>query len=323
MRLFLVVFVALLSVNAFALEKLRVGVLAFGTVNWELSVMQSKKLAQKEGVELVVKKLASKNAVAVALQAGDVDMIVSDFVWVSRQRADGHDYTYYPYSKATGGLYVRPEIKADTVLDLDGMKIGVSGGSVSKTWLFMRAYSELKYGKDLKDIVKPVFAAPPILNKKVLDGSLSGAINFWHFNAKLKASGMKEILGMDTMLEEFGVKSDIPLIGWVFSEKFANEHKKAINGFLQASYETKKILNDDDKEWDKIRHSMHAKDDKIFKALVKGYRDGIPKSFGKKEKDASKKAFDILSKVGGSKLVGKSKTLQDGTFWDFEPVVKW
>lgn len=323
MKLLIAITLTLFTINAFALEKLRVGVLAFGTVNWELTVMKNKKLAERSGIELVIKKLASKNAVAVALQAGAVDMIVSDFVWVSRQRAEGFDYTYYPYSKATGGLYVRPELKINTLLDLQGKKIGISGGPVSKTWLIMRAYTKLKYEKDFKDIIKPIFAAPPILNKKVLDSSLSGAINFWHFNAKLKASGMKEIIGMKTMLKEFGVNSDIPLIGWVFSEKFANENKKIINGFLQASYETKKILNDNDDEWNKIQKNMHAKDDKIFKALVNGYRLGIPKSFGKNEKKASIKVFDILSQIGGSKLVGKSKTLQEGTFWEFEPKITW
>lgn len=309
--------------NIYALEKLRIGVLAFGTVNWELETIINNNLAKKYGIELVIKKLASKNAVSIALHAGAVDIIVSDFIWVSRQRAEGKDFTYYPYSKAIGGLYIRPELKASSLLDLKDKNIGISGGPVSKTWLIARAYSKLKYKKDLINIINPTFASPIILNKKVLDSSLDGAINFWHFNAKLKAKGMKNILSMKTMLKAFDIHSEFPLIGWVFSQKFAQNNKTLINSFLQASYEAKKLLNDDLTQWNKIKEKMKVKDEKTFMALVNGYKDGIPKIFSQNEKDASKKVFKILARIGGSKLVGKSTTLQEGTFWEFTPNIKW
>lgn len=318
----LIIFI-LLTTNTYALEKLRIGVLAFGTVNWELETIKNNNLAKKYGIELDIKKLASKNAVAIALQAGAVDIIVSDFIWVSRQRAAGEDFTYYPYSKATGGLYIRPELNVSSLLDLQDKNIGIAGGPVSKTWLIARAYSKLKYKKDLKDIIKPTFASPIILNKKVLDSSLSGAINFWHFNSKLKAKGMKNILSMKTMLEEFKIHNDIPLIGWVFSQEFAKDNKTLINSFLQASYEAKKLLNDDISQWNKIKSKMRVKNEETFMALVNGYKEGIPKVFAQEEKDSSKKVFDILARIGGTKLVGKSLTLQEGTFWEFTPSIKW
>lgn len=323
MRLITIFLICLVSLNAFALDKIRIGVLAYGTVNWELKVMQLNKIAQKNGIELEVKKLASKNGVSIALQAGAVDVIVSDYIWVSRQRASGADFTFYPYSKAIGGIYVRPELNINNIMDLRENSLGISGGAVNKTWLITRAYTKFKYGKDLKKYIKPTFAAPPILNKKVLDKSLAGAINFWHYNAKLKAQGMKELIDLKTMLSEMDIKNDSPLIGWVFSEKFAKQNKKTINAFLQSSYETKQLLNNSDEQWLRIKKSMKAKNDNIYKALVKGYRDGIPKTFGVDEKLAAKKVFDILVKEGGSKLVGNSKTLEKGTFWDFNPNIKW
>ena len=69
--------------------RVRVGVLKFGTVSWELDVMQTHGLAAREGVDLQVVTLASTNATTVALQGGAVDMIVTDWTWVSRQRAEG------------------------------------------------------------------------------------------------------------------------------------------------------------------------------------------------------------------------------------------
>ena len=323
MKFLTIVFICLFTINSYALEKLRVGVLAFGTVNWELSIIQLNEIAKKNGIDLEVKKLPSKNGVNIALQAGAVDVIVSDYIWVSRQRAVGNDFTFYPYSKAIGGIYVRPELQINNLLDLNAKKLGISGGPVNKTWLIARAYTKYKYNKDLKDYAQATFASPPILNKKVLDKSLDAAINFWHYNAKLEAQGMKKLISLETMLNEMEIKNESPLIGWVFSEKFGNENKKLINSFLQSSYEAKKLLADSNIQWLRIKKQMKAKNEKIYNALVEGYRAGIPKSFGDKEKESAKKVFDILVKEGGRKLVGESKTLEEGTFWSFTPNIEW
>ena len=45
-------------------------------------------LAEKHDVAIEVVPLASENALAVALQGGRVDLIVSDWLWAARQRAD-------------------------------------------------------------------------------------------------------------------------------------------------------------------------------------------------------------------------------------------
>ena len=87
----------------------RVGALKFGTVNWELDTIQHHGLDAANGVALEVVELAGKNASAVALQGGAADVIVTDWIWVSRQRAAGADYTFVPYSLAVGALMVRPD----------------------------------------------------------------------------------------------------------------------------------------------------------------------------------------------------------------------
>ena len=250
-------------------------------------------------------------------------MIVSDFVWVSRQRSNGFDYTFYPYSKATGGVYINPKSNIKSLTELENKRLGIAGGPVSKTWLITRAYTKSKYNIDLKSQSKTVFAAPPILNYKLLDNSIDATINFWHFNAKLEAKGMQKLISIEDMLLELGVKYDIPLIGWVFSEEFAKKNKSMVNGFLQASYEAKKLLSTDDLQWNKIKKLMKVKDDKTFQALKNGYIKGIPKDFGTNELKSAKKIFKILAKEGGEKLVGKNKNFQDGTFWEFNPNITW
>ena len=104
----LVVVALALSMKAFAkkVPNVRLGVLKYGTVNWEVDVIKHHNLDQKYGFNLDVLSLGSKNASAVALQSNAVDIILTDWLWVNRQRASEKDFSLFPTSIATGGLYL-------------------------------------------------------------------------------------------------------------------------------------------------------------------------------------------------------------------------
>jgi NitT/TauT family transport system substrate-binding protein len=293
----------------------RAGVLSYGTVNWELNVVKHHGLDRKEGVELLVTKLGGKNASAVALQGGAVDVIVTDWIWVSRQRASGTDYTFVPHSVAVGGLMVRPDSGIKSIGDLRGRKIGIAGGPVDKSWLMLRAYAMKSIGADLKDIAKPTFAAPPLLNRIMLKGEIPAALNFWHYTARLKAAGMVELISVTDLLPALGVNGRPPLIGWVFSERWAKDNGPAIKGFLRALRAAKKIMASSDAEWDRLRPQTKAKNDETFFALRDAYRAGIPKSFRDADIAAAKALFKTLAEYGGRDLIGESPVLAPGTFW--------
>ena len=87
-------------------------------------------------------ELASKNAAAVALQGGAVDMIVTDWFWVSRQRNEGRLFTFVPHSMAAGGLIVAKDSSIKNEKDLRGKKIGIAGGQVDKGWLILELTSK-------------------------------------------------------------------------------------------------------------------------------------------------------------------------------------
>lgn len=297
------------------IEPIRVGVLKFGTVNWLLNTIKHHELDKKYGIDLQVVPLGSKNSTHVAIQGDAADLIVSDWIWVSRQRAENRDYTFVPYSNAVGTLMVSPESGIESLADLEGKKIGVAGGPVDKTWLLLRAYTQKKQGKDLANWIKPSFAAPPLLNQLSLRGDLDGAINYWHYSARLKASGFKPLVEVSTVLKELGIDRPIPVIGWVFKETWATENNKAMHGFLKAVDDAKQLLIESDTEWQRIRPKMKAKNDLIFTTLKDAYRVGIPNCFGEAEKQAAASTFAILAKLGGKKLVGKSTGLAPGTFW--------
>ncbi|MGB8275787.1 MAG: ABC transporter substrate-binding protein [Alphaproteobacteria bacterium] len=299
-----------------ARDVVRVGVLQFGTVNWELDVIQHHGLDAKEGVKVEPVVLASKNATAVALQGGAVDVIVTDWIWVTRQRSNGIDYTFAPHSVIAGGVIVRPDSGIRSLDDLRGKKIGVAGGPVDKSWLLLRAYALKTIGVDLATVAEPVYGAPPLLNELMLKGELPAVLTFWNYEARLKAKGMKQVIAIRDVLRSFGGSRDVPVVGWVFSEKWAKTHEAAINGFLRASAAAKKILATSDEEWERIRPLTDAEDETTLVSLRDAYRSGIPTGDNDAEAKAAQAIFSVLAKTGGKDLAGDSTEIEPGTFWN-------
>ncbi|MHA3916543.1 ABC transporter substrate-binding protein [Halovulum sp. GXIMD14793] len=134
-----------------AQEVLRLATLKTGTVNWELDTIAHYGLDQKNGFKLEVQGMAGNPATRVAFQGGEADAMVADWLWVARQRAEGKDYVFIPYSTAVGGLLVKDDSGIDTLADLAGKQIGIAGGPVDKSWLIIQAMP----------LRKPVLIWPP------------------------------------------------------------------------------------------------------------------------------------------------------------------
>jgi len=311
------------DVSADPVSRVRVGALQFGTVNWELDVIQRHGLAAREGVDLQLVPLGSKSATNVAVQGGAVDIIVSDWIWVSRQRAEGRRYAFVPYSLAVGALMVRPDSGVRDIRDLRGKRLGIAGGPVDKSWLLLRAYSQQEIGEDLADMAELNFVAPPLLNQLMLRGELPAGLNFWHYGARLKAAGMRELIQVTEVLKALGVNQPMPLLGWVFDEDWAASHRQLLNGFLRASYAAKRILVESDAEWLRLKPKMRVDDEATLYALRDAYRAGVPRRFDAAEIEAAGLVFELVAKLGGSELVGSSSRLSDGTFWNGFELAPW
>ena len=317
-RLLLCSALALTGLACYAADSatIRIGVLQFGTVNWELDVVQAHKLAQQRGLTLKIVPLASGDASTVALQGGAVDVIVSDWIWVTRQRAEGLNYTFAPYSNAVGSVMVRADSGMRGVADLKGRSIGISGGPSDKTWLLLRAYASKKLGMDLNSAARAVYAAPPLLNELALANQVDAALNVWHYDARLEANGLRPLIKLPEILAGLGVERPMPLIGWVFREDWASQNREALERFLAASQEAKSIMAKSDAEWERLKPLMCAEDNTTFVALKTGYRSGIVSCENADSQATVATVFKVLAETGGEKLVGKSKTLSEGTFWN-------
>jgi len=297
------------------LPKVSVGVLKYGTVNWEIDVIKHYQLDKKYNFNLQIMPLTNKNASAVALQSKAVDIILGDWLWVNRQRFNGKSYTLFPTSIASGGLYIKSDSTAKSLHDLTQAKIGVAGGSVDKNWLLLQAYAQKKYNLNIKDHAEIVFATPPLLNRLIQRDDIDASINFWHYNARLSANGYRVLVSVPEILTELGITNKVPMLGWVFDQKWAAKHKQKLTGFLQASNEAKMVLLFCDEEWQRIRPLTKAENNKVFIAIKKEYRTRLLPKFGPEEMKAAKQVFAILAQQGGRNLVGKATTLAEGTFW--------
>ena len=295
------------------LPVLRAAVLKFGTVNWELNSIAHHGLDKANGFELSVQGVAGNSATRVAFQGGEADVVVADWIWVARQRAAGKDYVFIPYSKAVGALYVKSDSGIKDLGDLAGKKIGIAGGPVDKSWLLLRAYAEQKHGLDLAGSTEQVFGAPPLIFKSALSGEVDGAINFWHFGAKMEAKGLTPIMSVAEAASEMGLSTDTPLLGYVVKGAMLRDTPELVHGLYAASRAAKGILETDDAEWDRLRPKMNAKDDASFAALKAGFRAGIPNP-GPVDEAAAAKLLELMAKLGGEKLVGDATSMPEGVF---------
>lgn len=305
---------ALSTASAWAEEaRLRIATQLSGTVNWELTTMQARGFDKANGFTLEVQDVAAGPAAQVALQAGEVDAIVSDWLWVARQRAEGADYVFIPYSRAVGALHVPADSPAQTLADLKGQKIGIAGGPVDKSWLILRAYAQQELGMDLQAETEQVFGAPPLIFETAMNGDLDAAVNFWHFGAKMEAAGMRPLITVADAGAKLGLDPQTPLLGYVVSGALLRDNPDLVAGLAAASRATKEVLAQDDTAWDALRPQMNAKSDAQFEALKAGFRAGIPAP-GPVDEAAAAKMLAIMAGLGGSELVGDMTDLPAGVF---------
>jgi NitT/TauT family transport system substrate-binding protein len=293
---------------------LRVAVLQVGTVNWELDTIRHHGLDAANGFTLDVQGVAGGAAAMVAFQGGAADTMVSDWLWVARQRAADKDFVFIPYSRAVGALMVREDSPAQTLADLRGKKIGIAGGPLDKSWLVLRAYAAQEYGLDLKAQTEQVFGAPPLIFKTALDGGVDGAINYWHFNAKMQAGGMRKLIDIDDAARALGLDPQTPLLGYVVKGELLRAKPDLVAGLAAASRAAKDLLLSDDAEWDRLRPLMNAQSDAEFLALRDGFRAGIPPA-GAVDEKAAARMLAVMADLGGSELLGDVTTLPQGVFY--------
>jgi NitT/TauT family transport system substrate-binding protein len=180
-------------------DDVRVAVQKTGTFAWELAVIRAHGLDKQANLSVEVLELASPEAGKIALRAGNADIVVTDWLWVSRERKLGARLTFYPYSSALGAVMVPASSTIRSLADLKGRKLAVAGGPIDKNWLLLLA-SLKQDGIDLKSDATIAYGAPPLLAAKMLGGEMDATVNYWNFCATLEAKGFRRIAGIEDLL---------------------------------------------------------------------------------------------------------------------------
>lgn len=301
MRIICLCIIALMALPVAALPQIKVGVLKFGTLNWEMNVIKHHQLDKQNGFELVIVPLANKNATAVAIQGNAVDIVMTDLFWVLRQSANYH---ITPTHRLTGGIYAlenKPKFE----------KLAIAGGQNDKNWLILQAYMQ----QTQQSLVSAKqFGAAPLLNRLALDQRVDAIINFWHFNAKLAAAGFKQVLSTQQMLAALGVNEDIPVLGWVFQRTFAKQQAGLLAAFLQASQQAKLRLVNDELEWQRLKPLINAANEAEFAALRQHYPLTLLTQFTPNQQRAAQDLVSLLEQQG-QRILPADQVFDASVFW--------
>jgi NitT/TauT family transport system substrate-binding protein len=295
-------------------ETIRLAVQKTGTFAWELAVIRSHNLDKQANLSIEPVELASPEAGKIALRAGSADIIVSDWLWVSRERSLGGKLTFYPFSSALGAVMVPNNSPMHTLADLKGHTLAVAGGPIDKSWLLLQA-SMKQDGTDLKTESNIIYGAPPLLTAKALSGESDATLNYWNFCAALQAKGFRRLAGIEDILPKLGAKGRTAMVGYVFDEAWGNTHADLLARFIAMTRKAKEILATSDADWDQIQSLTGATDAATLRAYRDGYRAGIPhRPIADEEADA-RVLYRVLAKIGGRDLVGPAPELDPGTFY--------
>jgi len=310
--------VALANSAAHGADRIRVAAQITGTLGWELEVLRAHGLDRQADLNIETIELASTEAGQIALRGGSVDVILSDWLWVSRERSLGDDLVFYPYSSALGAVMVPANSPVKDVTDLKGRKLGVAGGPLDKSWLLLQGFAR-QSGVDLKTQSDIVYGAPPLLAEKALQAETDATLTFWNFCARLEAQGMRRAVDMADVMKRLGAAGPVAMVGYVFHEGWAEHNRGVLDRFFTATGEAKKILADSPDEWKRLSPRIGTSDAVALDIYRRRYVEGIPRrSLGAEAADA-KALYRVLADIGGRDLVGSTPELAPGTFYAAGP----
>ncbi len=300
--------------TAEAAERIRIAAQKTGTLAWELAVIKAQGLDAKAGIELVITELAAPEAGKIALKGGSADIIVTDLLWVARERALGGKLQFYPYGGTLGAVMVPAASKRGGLKDLAGAKIGVAGGPLDKSWLMLVAFAAGQ-GLDLKRHATPAYGAPPLLSEKLEQGELDAVLTFWNFAAQLEGKGYRRLIEMSNVQARLGAKGDVAILGFGFDSDWAGRNASVLARFIEVSQQAKDILAKSPDEWKRLASRIGTHDAAMLELYRKRYSAGVPRRVLDEEIVDAQGLYRVIASIGGKELVGPALELDAAVYW--------
>jgi NitT/TauT family transport system substrate-binding protein len=297
-----------------AAERIRLAVQKTGTLAWELDVIKTHGLDRKHDLAIEAIELASTEAGKIALKGGSADLMLSDWLWVARERSLGDNVVFHPSSSTLGAVMVPGQSPIREIADLKGRKLAVAGGPLDKSWLLLQALAR-RSGIDLRRQATIVYGAPPLLAEKALQGEIDATLTFWNFCAELEGKGFKRAIGVDQVMKGLGAKGPIAIVGYTFDGAWAARNRSTVDRFLDATRQAKDILAASPNEWQRLAPRIGVSDASALAVYRQRFGEGIVRRPPAEEEADARALYRVLAEIGGAELVGPARELAPGTFY--------
>jgi len=304
-----------IATAATAGDRVRIAAQKTGTLAWELDIIKAHGLDKKADLDIQVVELASTEAGKIALRSGSADLIVSDWLWVARERSLGDKLVFYPYTSTLGAVMVPENSTIANLGDLKGRKLAIAGGPLDKSWLMLQAVAR-RSGLDLRTQANIVYGAPPLLSQKALQRENDATLTFWNFCAELEGKGFKRAIDMEAIEKRLGANGPVAMIGYAFDAGWADKNRSAVARFLAITAKAKDILAGSEAEWRQLAPRIGVADKAGLEIYRRRYSEGIPHRPVRDEENDAKALYRVLAEIGGADLVGPARDLDKGTFYD-------
>jgi NitT/TauT family transport system substrate-binding protein len=302
------------ATSATAKDRIRLAVQRTGTLAWELDVIRTHGLDRKLDLAIETVELASTEAGKIALKGGSADLMLSDWLWVARERSLGDGLVFYPSSSTLGAVMAPAQSPIRAVTDLKGRKLAVAGGPLDKSWLLLQAFAR-RSGVDLKREATIVYGAPPLLSQKALQGESDATLTFWNFCADLESKGQRRAVGMDHVMKGLGAQGPVAIVGYTFDGAWAARNRSTVDRFLDATRQAKDILAASPNEWQRLAPRIGVSDASALAIYRQRYGEGIVRRPPAEEEADARALYRVLAEIGGAELVGPARELAAGTFY--------
>ena len=298
-----------------AADRIRIAAQKTGTLAWELDIIRAHGLDKAANLDIQVVELATTEAGKIALRSGAADMIVSDWLWVARERALGDALVFYPYTSTLGAVMVPANSAVAGLPDLKGRKLAIAGGPLDKSWLMLQAVAR-RDGLDLNSQATIVYGAPPLLSEKALQRENDATLTFWNVCAELEGKGFKRAIDMEAIERRLGADGPVAMVGYAFDAGWAAKNRSAVARYLDAAAKAKDILAQSPAEWESLARRIGVTDKQGLEIYRQRYSEGIPRRPIAQEANDARALYRVLAEIGGASLVGPARELDRGAFYD-------
>lgn len=300
---------------------IRVGLQAAGTFSWVVHAMEYFGVDDEFGLSVEAETYATKQATELAIRAGDTDVVVDDFVGAVQMRERGVPVqAVWPFGKATGGVVVGADSGIASIADLEGKTIAAASLD-DKSLLILRALTTSQYGFDPQVDGETLQAAPFLMQGLLEEGEIDAGIPYWHFVPRITHSGeFVDLMMVTEMLEEMGMRSDLPILVVVARE---GADEEAVRRFLEAMIETQErmIADDMDGVWQSIldEELYSLPDEAAFPDVRDRWEAGLPEEWNEEMIDGLVTLVERLVDVAGPEIVGVDELPADAFTTRYSP----